>query len=442
MFGVRAAFGCIFIAGTFSALGLKYFSPIDEQCHFAYTEHLLKYQKLPNVKDPMPAVVYAMEEKVYPESPRRDHRHRGLASYMYQAVHPPLYYIGSALLSKLFPGDHIQRLYFLRFVGLFALLLLVAMLHRTYHWGIASKVFPSHPFQWSVIIAAFAMNPGILTRMTTVSNLHLALILNGCFYAWILRSEWKSALNGQQDSRVAEWPARNIFLFGILTGLTVLTHPFNITLAGVGLYYLFQKRMGKGIPYFLIGIIIIISPWFISNGLIYGHSTGYPLISSMMQNAVNPTHTLYGFQQIMDQLYPKFFRIFWNPEEAKINFILSNVATQYLSGLLCILLVASITKCYYAWRGLKIYPLSHQIFLLGIGLNFSLLVYLSLAESVPCVLGRYLYLSLWPLVLLSYATLSELTAAFRKILSFTILLSAVMIWVNFFGQTIQQVILK
>ena len=420
--GVKVIHGLLLVGGCCFLAVPSYFSPTDECCHFAYIEHLVSRHRLPTVRDPMSNTVFSLEEHIYPRPSVRDQSKRGLAGYIYQAVHPPLYYLGAAGVCVVTPGDWVNKIYLLRGVGLLALMTSVLIIIRSYRSVVLHKAVPEDRFLFYSILCVFTLTPGILFRMTTISNLHLALPLCLLFYHQLFR----------QECFGAEMTARRVALLGVLTGCILTTHFFNITLVVVGVFFLLFRGGKRLAPLYLACSGAVVLPWLIFNYSQYGSLTGWKSIVPMMLDAVNPTKAQYDLSRVLQQLDPKFFHMFWNPEEAKQSWFLSDMIGKYLSGLMVVAVLAGLV---HQVRRLAAKDFSQRLdllCLLGIGLNFGLLVYISISESVPAVLGRFLYFSLWPLIFLTYRFLIAIPVFERRCFALSLMVSAAMLWTNFF----------
>jgi hypothetical protein len=391
LFGLKAIYGLLLAKGLLLVAIVDYFVPTDECGHFAYIEHINQTGQVPTVRAPVPTSILSMEEHIYPRPPQRDPSHRGLASIIYQAVHPPIYYLIASGICRLTPGDLIQQFYVLRILGVVALVGFTILLLRFFkEWNPKPSTLDEQILFF--VITLFLLIPGLQFRMATVSNIHLTVILCGVFYYVIFRMD--------QSQTVLTW--KQAILFGLLTGTIIMTQFFNVFLVGIGILFLWIRKSFRQIPWYLLSIALVSLPWLLFNYSQYGHLTGWKAIYSLMADAVNPSRTAYGINHVLDQLGPRFFQIFWNPEETKIMRFVSGIATAYLSAVVCIVILSSGISQWRSYRADKKLPIFESLCLLGIGLNFVLLIYLSITEDMPTILGRFMYLSLWPLIFLTF----------------------------------------
>ncbi len=280
------------------------------------------------------------------------------------------------------------------------------------------------PFLFFSILCAFTLTPGLLMRTVTVGNLQLTLVLCALFYHRLL--VWDRSTRPITSSDAAWW--------GFLTGCIIVTHYFNVTLIVVGVVFLLLRKAYRAIPIYLFLSVVIPLPWFAFNYFHYGSLTGWKFVYSPMMDIVNPDRTPYSVSTVLDQLVPRFFHIFWNPQESKRMILLSDLASKYLSGMTCFAVLGigvwQLKKLVKkeSWQSLDI------LCVLGVILNFLLLVYMSLANSVPCVMGRYLYLSLWPLIFLTYRFFVVLPALYRRAIGGSLIICAAMLTTNFLAQ--------
>ena len=140
------------------------------------------------------------------------------------------------------PGDWPARIFLLRGLGLLALMTSVLIMTRSYWNIVLHKVVPEDCFLFYSILCVFALTPGILLRMTTISNLHLALPLCALFYHQLFR----------QECLGTEMTTRRVALLGVLTGCILATHFFNITLVVVGVFSLLFREGKRMAPLYLL----------------------------------------------------------------------------------------------------------------------------------------------------------------------------------------------
>lgn len=424
--GINAIYGILAAAGGYWIVLLGYFSPVDECCHFAYIDHVMIHRALPRVGDFMPNEIFAMEEHIYPKPSTCHPETRGLAGTIYQAVHPPLYHTAAAFLCSLLPGNLVFKLYLLKFLGLGALLGFAALLLHGYRFQTTAGGLRAEDALFFSILFVICFSPGLMVRMVTLSNLHLALVLCGLFYAFIQKYE----------DRVRIMTPRLVLLFGLLTGAINLTHFFNLTLVGVGCLFFALRGDRRWIPTYLLGTLVVTGPWLAWNFLEYGHLTGWTALKPMMMDAVNRTRMPYGLTQWVDQISPRLVQWFWNPEECRQMQALSTTCTQTLGGLGAMAYAVGVWRVWSLWKAERRVWISETCGLVGLGLNVLLLGYITLTESVPTVLGRYLFYSLWPIVFLLYRLMMEWPPRHRYVAIVSMVFCGAMLWANYFCQSL------
>ncbi len=255
LFRAKAIYVLLLIEGICFIAIIGYFLPTDECCHFAYVEHITTRHKLPTVRDYMSNTIFSMEEHIYPEPSTRDPAKRGLAGYIYQAMHPPLYYLLASAVCAVTPGNWVHKFYSLRVLGLLTLLATVFVIGKSHRELVSRQVISEDNFLFFSILCVFALTPGILLRMITISNLHLALLLCGLFYHQVMRLEGSSE----------EMTVSRVALLGVLTGCIIATHFFNVILVIVGAAFLLLRRACRLLPVYLGCAAIVVLPWLLFN---------------------------------------------------------------------------------------------------------------------------------------------------------------------------------
>jgi len=428
--GIRAIYGLLSAGGLFFAIGQAYFVP-DEGQHFAYIEHIATKHRLPTVRDFVPNTVYAMEEHIYPKPSSRDPSkfdpsRLALGAFIYEAMHPPLYYLAASAVYLITPGDLIAKLYVLRVVGVLTLIGFAWVMVRSYRKNTESGVIPADDFLFFGVLCLFTLTPGILLSSAIIRNLALTLVLCGLFYH---RLACLQTLSRQLKSSDAA-------ILGVITGCAIATHFFNATLLAVGTMFLLLRRSHRLVPAYLLCAVAVPAPWFVFNWLQYGSLTGWKLVHPLMMDILNPDRTPYEISTVLDQLGPSFFHFFWNAEPTKRMALLSDLCSKYLSVLVCMAVLGiGVGQLWKMARREPWQPLD-ALCVLGISLNAGLLFYISMTDWVPTVFGRHMYLSVWPLAFLTHRFLSNLPVFQRRAFIFSLILCAAMLWTNFAVQIV------
>ncbi len=421
--GMKALPIFVLMGGFYLILVVPYFALVDESSHFAYIHHISTQFSIPTVQEPTQPLVLALGEHAYPSPPKRVASQMGLGGCIYEAMHPPLYYLIMSAMDILVPIHPVAKIYLLRFCGLLAFLGVVRMLLKIHSFTQDSSI-GAHPILLYAVLGLYTLTPGILLRMCTISNFHLSLVLCVLFYLWIYK-----AISSETDL------SRNwIVGLGLITGAAIATQFFNLTLIGVGTFFLLVKKRVKSLPLFWLLSISPITPWLIFNYHHYGHLTGWRLIYDRMVAIVNPEHIPYTFSTVVGQIPFRFFYLFWNAEESRQNWFCTQEASVFLSLLLIGAVTTSLVR--RLWNRSLRDPCSlvEWISILGILLNFLLQFQISLQESVPAVLGRFMYPSLAPLILLTYRLLVRLPQRAQIATSWILVFTTSMLWSNLWIQ--------
>jgi len=394
---------------------VPYFALVDESAHFAYVHEVATHHRIPTVDQPTPDVILALGEHVYPHAPRRVAKELGLAGCMYEAMHPPLYYLCASLIYLALPFSPIVKIYALRLAGLFLFLTVLALLLRLRP---ILQAGGKDDFLFYTILAAFTLTPGILLRMCTVSNFHLSFLFCVLFFSMLYR-----AIMEQKEPTLA-WAAG----FGLITGAAIGTHFFNLFLAVIGALFLASRHQIKRIPLYGAGCGVFIAPWLAFNFHHYHQMTGWKIVYDRMLDIVNPQRQPYTLRMVVDQIPHRFFYFFWNAEESRQDWFLTRGAVFFLSVLLALAAGMAFIRGIRALRSKDALTEVERFSILAIALNFGLLVHISLSQSVPALLGRYLFSSLPACIFLVHRLLSPAPPRVRTVLAILILVSAAMIW--------------
>lgn len=385
VFGLKSLFALMFAGGAGLIAVIPFPALVDESSHFAYIHYLVTHHAIPTVQEPTPDPVLALGEHVYPHPPRARPPAWKLSHYIYEAMHPPFYYVVASIGYLLGPANLIGKIYVLRCLGLLAFLgiLFWILQNRSllYH---ASNIQDDRTL--FCVVAAFTLTPGILLRMCTISNFHLSLIFCVGFYILLYRAALEERLLS----------TGTVGALGLLTGAAIGTHFFNLTLAGVGTALLLVRARARMIPLYLALSGLFLAPWLAFNYHHYGQLTGWKFLYPMMQNIVNSNKIPYSFSVIVKTIPDRLVDFSWSPEENRRHWFATWAATWFLTSILCLTILTSLLQ----WRPWKKSTVTRMewLSLTGFLLNLVLLVTLSIKSSGPTLLGRYFYNLLLPCI--------------------------------------------
>lgn len=363
-----------------------YYSPIDEGAHFDYILHIINEGKLPTLFDQI-NVQRLMELNgagaLSGNTPQ------------YEAVHPPLYYIISALIILPFKGHIELSFVILRLFGVVLILGSLFFVIKAYAEMVKKKLIQENKILFYSIVIALFVSPGFMTRMITLSNEQLVVFLTTLLFYMIIK------INIQTMTRT------HLILLSILSAATVLTKFTSIFILGVIFIYFVIYRKWRHALFYLIIFFIIMSPWLIYNYVLYGAFTGTSLHVQFVLSIVNPDHLHLGFVYIFESI-SRFLSTFWNPQE--VSSILIDPFYFFMT-LLNTILVGSIIIG--VWKNINFRILLKKdsvnginalvaIFTLSIVLNVLVLAYGTYTQSVDVMLGRYFYINILPLSILLF----------------------------------------
>ncbi|WP_240414714.1 hypothetical protein [Paenibacillus periandrae] len=401
-----------FIGGVIYIFGLPYFSPIDEGAHFAVVQFIAENYKMPLVYDLISNQILAMAEHVYPLKSMTDPSKIGFGGVHYEAFQPPLYYFTSAIVYKLLIGNIVFKFYGLRCLGLLYLLISIYFVNKIYNEIVKLKLIEKCDFLFFSIVLLFSLSPGILLRMTTVSNLHLLLPIASLLLFIIVKYTYIKKLNLKS----------HILVLGLFSGILVLTHSTTVFFIPLIIIFLILKKEYKNIVFYLLFLFLITLPWFIFNYLHYGQLTAGIIVQNMQQPAVNPNYDKYGIYYII-QNFPRLLSTFINPQEAILS-RLNIWITDFISGLIIVVLLSVI---YYLIINFKnIYQEKNIIKVftsIGFFSNIALICYITISQSWDILIGRYVYMSVSLLILIFLFFLDNLTREQKHIFSLVFLVA-------------------
>lgn len=373
----------------FSIIGILFvfimpiYSPIDEAAHFAYISFIINKAQLPSLFDLIDDQTLAIVGQI-PINTAINH----------EAVQPPFYYFVSATFSFLITNP-VLRFYYIRLLGLLALLLNFFISMKTINLLKKHNVIKCNDLILTLFSTLLLLNPACLVRFTTISNECLAIILcSSLCYLFVVV--------------IFEGINRNRMIFvTLLIGLSFLTK--NTTLIYsviVVLLFIYYKKFNY-IFTFILGALIIISPWLINNYRVYGSLTGLAEHIKFVLPIVNPS---YSYVNVISDTFSIFKSYFIAQEIYHGNFLAMLV--NFINVALVILLIFYFIKSYKIIVQIlkNKFRFSHDfdekitILVLActllVFMNIFSLVYSSSNLRVSVLIGRYLYITSLPLLIL------------------------------------------
>lgn len=368
-----------------------YYSPIDEEAHFDYILHIVNEGKLPTLFDQIN--VERLKELNGAGFSGND--------FQYEAVHPPLYYLISALIILPFKGHIELSFVVLRLFGVVLILGSLFFVIKAYGEMVRKKLVQDNKILFYSIVITLFVNPGFMTRMITLSNEQLVVFLATILFYMIIKFNINSMT------------IRQLMALSVLTSATVLTKFTSIFILGVVFMGLVIYRKWRYALCYLLIFLIIMSPWLIYNYSLYGAFTGTSLHVQFVHSILNPNHLHLGFDYIFESI-SRLLSTFWNPQE--VSSILID-PSYFLMTLLNTVLVGSIA--FGVWKNIDFKILLKKdfvksinalvaIFTLSIILNVLVLAYGTYTQSVDVMLGRYLYINILPLSFLLFYFITKM----------------------------------
>lgn len=304
--GLRAIVPLVAILGLAYAFMMPYFSPIDEENHFGLTRFITVKHALPQVDDYTPKEVLAMADHVYPKDHNKEAYECGLEGRMYEAQHPPLYYLAAALLSVLIPGGLIVKLYALRVIGVLCLVATTVLLIKTYRFAVDRELIPRSDGLFYVVLALILFSPGLVLRMATVSNINLSLPLSALMLYLLVR------LLSDNES---ELPRRCAALGATAGALAVSQILCGVFAPVAGAVVLLRTRSLRSLLLFVLPFALILGLWIAYNFHTYGEPTAFSKARVLIEPVTNPVGNALGLGFIK-KAFPRFLETLWAPEDS------------------------------------------------------------------------------------------------------------------------------
>jgi len=377
----------------FAAIGIltifvdKAFSVIDEGAHFDYINQIVVNYKLPTLLDS--------------DIPT------GIINH--EAVQPPFYYMIMALLTFLIK-DYAIRFLFIRCMGLLILFGIIFMAFKTLNILYKNNIIYLNYNETFYFVILFLMNPGILLRFTRVSNESLTVLLSSLIVYVLV----KALFDCFYDKL---WWICNVLLISIFlsknTGIILIT--------GMVIILFYQKKYIRIIQSCIV-FVLGISPWFLYNFFLYHSFTGMREHLEYVIPIVNP-------DRVREDLVPHIINLFINyinPQETGFNVFNFTILTFVSFAIFLIVVLFSLysmKKCYYFIKNkFKFnYERSEKEIILIILItliiveNIFILIFASYTTFVNVLIGRYLYLSAIPLIIIGILWIQNKEEYVRKL---------------------------
>ena len=384
--------------GLIAIFAIPYFSPIDEGAHFEYIHAINQEKTLPLINTTMDTdYLHSLTDKNVP----------GEGTIRYEAFQPPLYYLIATAIMSL-PPDSVQVDFFsLRFLGLISMVVTYVFLKKTYLLLTHANVLKRRDKLFYSLSFLLTISPSFVTRMITLSNEHLAVLL--CSILSYLT--FKIFINRKFNINMTT-------LLSILTGAALLTKITTFFIPLIITFVFIINKQNKHALFYVFLLAMIFSPWIGYNLYHYNSLTAsYEHINFVLQ-IVNPANTSKGLIYALDAI-PQFLNSIFLPQEYLSP---DYPLVQYITSFLSIIILFSILICMYLITKLILKRKSivklYFLFLFPILSNIAFLVISTKLTKVDVLIGRYLYINLIQLVLVIYITLEWL---FKKVHKKTIL---------------------
>jgi hypothetical protein len=268
---VLVQLAAIAVLGAVTAARFHIWADVDERAHYANVQAIAEHGHYPRQDDLVSADVQAITDKTFPRRSPNDPATQGLAGRAYEAVQTPLYYVLAAP-AFLVPVDHRQKVFVLRVFDLALLAVALALAAALSREALGERWLLGFSAALAVVLL-----PGVLVRMTTVSNDVLAVPISLLFsllawQAWARRSPRRLVAAGGALALV------------ILTKVTLLfLAPVLVVVAGAALRWPERRaRLAAGIAVMLPLAAAI--AWALVNRARYGQlslSAGAATVSAL-----------------------------------------------------------------------------------------------------------------------------------------------------------------
>jgi|GEM_PF-2400795 len=383
-FELKFLYVAVVVYGLAYLMFTPVFSPIDEAAHFDYVYKIVQEHRLPLLSDIInTAQLQAISGYALP----------GEGTLQYEAVHPPLYYVLSAIIIWPIHSHLLLSFFVIRGMGLLLLLITLYYAVQTYKLMTQSYGADRNHFLFISLGLLFFTNSSIMTRMLTVSNESLAVCLGSILIYRLIK-----LLSEQVYSN------KEIYIVSLLSGGLVLTKITAAALLFPAVLCLTLLKKYKQLMIY-VGIVCCLTiPWFAFNLAHYGHLTSTAEHVAFVKKIVNPGNTDFGLGQVLEGL-PYLLVSFWTAQEIQWTgpFVYAEFIAKFISVCLVLYIVSSVMA---TWRARRDKHLNKNLVLLTLAvsilLSIALIIYGTVSQDVNLLIGRYLYICLVPLVLSAF----------------------------------------
>lgn len=418
LFKSRAIYLIVFCLGLSFIILNPYFDVIDEQAHFSVIYFLAHHLTYPSIYEYVDNQILSLAQHTLPFRSPTDPRSIGMFGRVYEAFQPPLYYFLGALWYVIIPGGLVAKVYGLRSLGLLLLMVSVFIFRKTYFLLVNHGLIEHRDLFLFSVSCLFFVNPGVMLRMTTISNLHLLLPLIGALLYTLIRYMFTEHTGIQE-----------MFVLTVLSACVVLTQFTAIFVLPIVFLVLYFKKGIKFVGYSAVTFAIALLPWIIYNLATYGHLTANGLAELQQKDVVNPGNVNYGVGYIVKNL-SYFIYTYWNPQQATPNDAFSLPISYALTVLILFIVTYSLVslrdsffkernKFHIAW-----------ISALFVCMNVGLMLLITVSQNWPVMIGRYVYPSLTPLAVLIFMHFNSDDIKKVRTISVFFVIFSTLLWTN------------
>ena len=299
------------------------FTGHDEVAHWQSIRVLATEGRLPTLHDDtLPPELYEFRRYALQWEQLGQH-----STFLYTAVHPPLYYAVMApifLLTRDRPP--IAQQYLLRCVAIPFGLITVVLAYR-----LTKTIFPDNSFLAATVPTVVAFQPQISYEAAMINNDILAI----CLYSWILYLLVRAVHAGVSYRRAA--------LIGFAFGLALLTKISSATALPLILAGFWWARGRDGWPQEMAKLttagavaLALVAPWLVFMYATYGDFTGLRALSALQHDA-----GLTSQARFVDLLFSADFAVArWKETWGEFGWRLIPISQWLLSLLACVAAMA------------------------------------------------------------------------------------------------------
>lgn len=373
-----------------SCFDITTFNPIDEAAHFDYINYIIDTGKVPLVGD---SIDYEVLSQVTPVNIPGHPNH--------EPAQPPLYYCLMGIVFGLI-GNIKLRFYLIRMFGIVFVFGTIFYIVKAYRKLRQGAIIEEDNVLFGSILCLFVITPGIMTRMLTVSNEGLNILLATMVTYYLVTM----VVEGYSKKRLFE-----IVLLIVLNILTKNTSAYLV--GGLILVLIYYKRI-KEIFVAVILVALGISPWLICNLQYYGSFTGIKAHLDIVLPMVNPQNLPLQASYFTDA-FSRFFSSYFIPSEMTFNGMFLYPLKLTALMIIVIMLIQAVRFIVFALKSLKSklkfeYSVEEKrviiksMSLVLICLNILVIIAGSISSRVPLIVPRYITMSALPLIVLIYST--------------------------------------